>query len=54
MDLDATGEQSLSIATFGSYKGSTKVCPIVDVGMCPKGYPPMSPSLYVYPLFVSH
>ena len=49
LHLDATGEQSLSIATFGSFKGSTKVCPIVGVGMHLKGYPLMSLSLYVVP-----
>ena len=49
LHLDATGEQSLSIATFGSFKGSTKVCPIVGMGMHLKGYPLMSLLLYVVP-----
>ena len=49
LDLEATEEQSLSIATFGSNKGSTKVCPIVNVGMCLKGPSFMSLSLYVIP-----
>ena len=47
--LDAIGEQPLSIATFGSYRGSMKVCPIVNVGICLRGYPSMSLSLYVIP-----
>lgn len=45
LHLDAMGEQSLSIATFGSYRGSMKVCLIVNVGMCLRGYPSMSHSL---------
>ena len=47
LHLDTRGEQSLSIATFGSDRGSVKVCPIVSVGMHLKGYPSMSLSLYV-------
>ena len=38
LKLEATKEQSLSIAIFGSYKGSTKVCINVNVGMCPSLY----------------
>ena len=49
LKLEPTGEQSLSIATFGSSKGDAQVCPIVDVGMCLRGYPSMSLSLYVIP-----
>ena len=49
LNLEATEEKSLSIATFGSAKGSTKVCPIVSVGMCLRGYPSMSLTLYVMP-----
>ena len=49
LDLEATEEQSLSIATFGSNKGSMKVCPIVNFGMCLKGHSFMSLSLYVIP-----
>ena len=49
LHLDAIGEQSLSIATFGSYRSSMKVCPIVNVGICLGGYPSMSLSLYVMP-----
>ena len=49
LHLDAIREQSLSIATFGSYRGSMKVCPIVNVGVCLRGYPSMSLSLYVVP-----
>jgi len=47
--LEPSGEQLLSIATFGSDREQTRVCPIVNVGMCLKGYPPMSLSLYVVP-----
>ena len=34
LKLEPIGEQSLSIVTFGSSKGNTNVCPIVNVGMC--------------------
>ena len=33
LKLEPTGEQALSIATFGSSKGTTKVCPIVNIGL---------------------
>ena len=49
LNLRPNGEQALSIATFGSSKGATKVCPIVNVGLCLRGYPSMSLSLYVMP-----
>ena len=49
LGLEPTGDQLLSIATFGSRKEQTKVCPIVNVMMCLKGSPPMSLSLYVVP-----
>ena len=49
LGLESSGEQLLSIATFGSRKEQTKVCPIVDVRMCLKGYPPILLSLYVVP-----
>ena len=49
LGLEPVEEQLLSIATFGSEKEKTKVCPIVDVRMCLKGYPPMSLLLYVVP-----
>ena len=47
--LEPIGEQLLSIATFGSNKEQAKVCTIVNVGMCLKGYSPMSLCLYVVP-----
>ena len=47
--LEPTGEQLLSIATFGSSREQMKVCAIVNVGMCLRGYPPMPLSLYVVP-----
>jgi len=40
-------EQLLLIATFGSEREKTKVCQVVDVRMCLKGYSPMSLPLYV-------
>ena len=49
LKLEPIGEQSLSIVTFGSSKGNTKVCPIVNVGMCLRGYPSMSLFLHVIP-----
>ena len=49
LSLEPSGEQRLSIVTFGSNREQVKVCPIVGVGMCLKGYPPMSLSLYVVP-----
>ena len=49
LKLEPTGNQSLSIATFGSNKSNTKVCPIVDVGLHLRGYPSMMLSVYVVP-----
>ena len=49
LDLDTMGEQPLSIATFGTDRGSKRVCPIVNVGMCLRGYPFMLLSLYIMP-----
>ena len=49
LSLDAIGEQSLSIATFGTDRGNVKVCPIVNVAICLKDYPSMFLSLYVMP-----
>ena len=37
LKLEGTGQQSLTIATFGSNKGSEKVCPIVSVSVCLRG-----------------
>ncbi len=48
--LEATGEQRLSIATFGSNKERDQVCPIIKVGMMTKGDSPMHLSLYVVPM----
>ena len=47
--LETTGSQSLTIATFGSSKGSEKVCPIVSVSVCLRGHPSMPLTLYVMP-----
>ena len=46
LQLHAIDEHSLSVATFGS-TGADKVCPIVEVNMCLKGYPMLPMSLYV-------
>ena len=46
LKLEVTGQQSLAIATFGSNKGSEKVCPIVSASACLRDYPSM---LYVMP-----
>ena len=49
LNLKASKEQSLSIATFGSNEGSTRVCPVVDISLCLRGYPSMLLSVYVVP-----
>ena len=49
LKLKPNQEQPLLIATFGSGKGRLKVCPVVNVGMCLRGYPHMSLTLYVMP-----
>ena len=41
LELESTGSQSLSIATSGSNRSSTKVCPLVDAGLQLRGYPSM-------------
>lgn len=48
--LNSCGEQTLSIATFGSDREQPKVCPVVNVGMCLRSYPSMILSLYVVPV----
>ena len=50
LKFEPTQKQPLSIATFGSGKGRVKVCPVVNVGMCLRGYPSMSLTLYVMPI----
>ncbi len=47
--LEPSREQRLSIATFGTQQGQTKVCPVVEVSMRLKGYSTMMLSLYVVP-----
>ena len=49
LQLQPTGERTLSIATFGAIQEQTRVCPIVSVGICLKGYPTVSLSLHVVP-----
>ena len=47
LKIDPEGEKQLSIAAFGSARGSSKVCPIVSVGMILKGNPSMTMSLFI-------
>ena len=49
LEFEPAAEQLLSTATFGSEREKTNICPVVDVRICLKGYPPMSLSLYVVP-----
>ena len=49
LGLEPSKEQLLSIATFGSCKEKTRSCPVVEVSMSLKGYPPTFLSLYVVP-----
>ena len=49
LQLESTGGQTLSIATFGATQVQTKVCPIVSVSITMKGYPNASLSLHVVP-----
>lgn len=49
LGLEPVEQQLLSIATFGSEREQTRVCPVVSVNMCLKGYFPMSLFLYVAP-----
>ena len=49
LKLQPTRSQSLSIATFGSNRSNTKVCPVVEVGLQLRGYPSMMLSVYVVP-----
>ena len=49
LHLKPTGGQTLSIATFGASQEQTRVCPIVSVGICLKGYSTVYLSLHVVP-----
>ena len=49
LQLKPTGGQTLSIAAFGATQEQTKVCPTVSVGICLKGYPNATLSMYVVP-----
>ena len=49
LQLKPTGEQTLSIATFGAAQERTQVCPIVTLGIGLKGYPNAFLSLRVVP-----
>ena len=49
LNLKPCGEQSLSIATFGSSRCIKKVYPIVNIYLTLKGYPRIVLSLYVVP-----
>ena len=48
--LDPEGQQRLSIASFGSNRGSPQVCPIVKVGVMFKRDPSLQISLFVVPM----
>ena len=50
LTLKPSGEHRLSIAAFGSSRERPKVCPIVNVGLAPKGYSHMHLSLFVVPM----
>ena len=50
LKIDLEGEKQLSIAAFGSARGSSEVCPIVSVGMILKGNPSMTMSLFMVPM----
>ena len=49
LQLKSSGEQTLAIAAFGATQGQAKVCPIVSIGVCLRGYPNMALSLHVVP-----
>ena len=49
LQLEPTGGQTVSIATFGAAQERTQVCPIVFVGIGLKGYPNAFLSLHVVP-----
>ena len=49
LQLVAVEEEALSFATFGAIQEQTRVCPVVKVGICLKGYPTMSLLLYAVP-----
>ena len=49
LQLKSSGEQTLAIAAFGAIQGQAKVCPIVSVGVCLRGYPNIALSLHVVP-----
>ena len=50
LKIDPEGEKQLSIAAFGSARGSSKLCPIVSVGLILKGNPSMTMSLFIVPM----
>ena len=49
LQLVAVEEEALSFATFGALQEQTRICPVVKVGICLKGYPTMSLLLYAVP-----
>ena len=50
LNIAPDGEQQLSIAVFGSARGTPKVCPIVNTGILLKGHPSITVSLFVVPI----
>ena len=45
LNIAPDGEQQLSVAAFGSARGTPKVCPIVNAGILLKRYPSITDSL---------
>ena len=49
LQLEPTGGQTLAIAAFGASKYQTRVCPIVSIGLCLRGFPDTTLSFHVVP-----
>ena len=52
LNLTPDGEHQLSIAAFGTTRGSPQVCSIVSVGVTVKKYPNVMLSCFVVPLIM--
>lgn len=50
LNLMPVGEQKLSITAFGSTRGGSQVCPVVNVGLVLKGYPSLTMPLFTVPM----
>ena len=53
LGLKPVGSQSLAIATFGSEREQARVCSVVEVNLCLKGYPTLPMSMFVVPTICS-